>query len=269
MTAVLAIDFYYQILVFADCRVSWQYQDPHKPPQLQDNLQKVYPCGPAGVFGFAGNISAAKAITKKIRQEAQKKPLPPSAETILEDISLWSRDAYRTLPRKDKQYLEIMYIAADYGKISLMASNVTFTNKILAKMVSPDFTIERKENYVALGYATCYPEEQIFEIQESLLRLGLDASSRRFQMAVALDAIGEELIQIGGDPVGGLFSVGRVTASGVTWLPYSKGNIELAIEDGKFIQYDHSDDKRVPLKVVWEFDARTPEAGGLIFKLPD
>ena len=56
MTAILAIDFYYQIVVIADCRASWQC-GRH---MSQDNLQKAYPFGPTGVLGFSGDIYPPK-----------------------------------------------------------------------------------------------------------------------------------------------------------------------------------------------------------------
>ena len=67
MTAVLAIDFFYKIIVIANCRVSWK-GGSYKP---QDNLQKIYPFGPTGVLAFSGDLRPAKIVLKKFVRKPQ------------------------------------------------------------------------------------------------------------------------------------------------------------------------------------------------------
>jgi len=265
MTAILAIDYYYQIIVIADCRVTWLTN----PPKLQDNLQKVYPFGPTGVIGFAGGIAAAKAIVNSINQEAPLKGLPSTANEIVSDIANWAKDTYVKLPKSDQIYLELMYAAADYGQITLAAPNVVFAKNILAKYTSPAFEPQLQPDILALGYANQYSPEIIRENRDNMLNLGLDPFGRKFQMGITIGTYGEGLAKIAGDPVGGLFSVGVITARGVGWFSYSYGDrVELKIENGQFVQYDRQAGKRVPLKAIWDFDARRPDSGNLVFRTP-
>src|SRR5262245_43018941 len=115
MTAILAIDFYYQIVVIADCRVSWQ-GGSYKP---QDNLQKVYPFGPTGVLGFSGDIYSAQVIFRDIKDKAAHLSLPPSAQILVDDISNWARDSYSSISPAMQNPVELMFVASDYGNISL------------------------------------------------------------------------------------------------------------------------------------------------------
>jgi len=263
MTAVLAINYHYQIIVIADCRVTWLTT----PPKLQDNLQKVYPLGPTGVLGFAGSVVAAKAFANYVRKANPNKNLPPTALGIVDDITVWARESYSELPQRDRTSLELMYAAADYGRVTLVASNVIFAENILAKFVSPNFEPEFQSDFVALGYAVKYPADVIRKNRDNMLSLGLDPFGQKFQVGITIGGYGEELAKISGNTVGGLFSVGIINARGVGWSAYSIGDqVKLEIEDGAFIQYDLKDGRRVPLKTIWDFDARRPEVGKLTFE---
>jgi len=265
MTAILAIDYYYRIIVISDCRVTWSPQ----PPRIQDNLQKVYPLGPTGVFGFSGGIAAAKAVVRQMVANLKNKPLPPSAVEIAQDISACARDAYSKLPSIDKIDLQLMYVAADYGNEALRAKNVKFARNVLVKMEAPDFEPVEQSDYVALGYAVKYPSDTIRQDRDSMLRYGLDPLGQRFQIGVSIGAHGEGLATISGDPVGGLFTVGIVDLAGVRWSSYSyPGQAELRIEGGRFVQYDLVDGRRIPLKTLLEFDPRNPESGSMVFNTP-
>lgn len=265
MTAILAVDYHYQIIVIADCRVTWLTN----PPKLQDNLQKVYPFGPTGVVGFAGGIAAAKAIINKINQEAPRKSLPSSAKEIVSDIASWATDAYSRLIRSDQIPLELMYAVVDYGEVTLATPNAVFANNILAKFSAPDFEPKMQSDFLALGYANQYPASTIITNRNNMLQLGLEPLGLQFQVGISIGAYGEGMAKIAGDPVGGLFSVGVITARGVGWYPYSYGDqVELKIEDGTYVQYDLKNGKRVPLKAIWDFDARRPDAGSAVFHTP-
>lgn len=93
MTAILAIEFPYQVLVIADARVSWD-SSSYRP---QDNLQKIYPLGPTGIVGFSGSIVAAKAIFRLAASDAYKESLPRSAEQIPIGLSAVAREAFSQL----------------------------------------------------------------------------------------------------------------------------------------------------------------------------
>ena len=266
MTAVLAIDFYHEILVVADCRVTWMSNSL----QFQDNLQKVYPMGPTGIFGFAGGIAATKQISIDMMRNAKPLPIPNSASDIVEDISKWAKESYSSLSPIDKVETQLMYVAADYGNIQLVTPPISFSNHIMVKMVSPDFDPIQYDDYIALGYATKYPPELILEFRNSMLNYSIKPDSKSFQILVSVAHFGESLSRLAGDnSVGGLFSVGIVNLSGVQWFPYSYGErIELKIEDGGFVQYDHQTNVRVPLKTLLDFDARKPDSGISLFNMP-
>ena len=100
-----------------------------------------------------------------------------------------------------------------------------------------------------------------------MLNYGLDPLGKKFQIGISIGAFGDGLAKIAGDPVGGLFSVGIVNAHGVGWSSYSIGDqVKLEIENGTFVQYDLQDGRRIPLKAIWDFDARRPNAGKMAFE---
>lgn len=265
MTAILAIDFMYQIIVIADCRVSWD------PPVFrpQDNLQKVYPVGPTGVFGFSGSVQAAKAVVTEFIQRAGDTPLPPSAADIVSDIAESARESYSRLPRDQRGNLELMYVAPDYGNITLEADNVTFARNLMIRMESPKFLPTAQSDAVRLGYAREYPMDILRENRNGLLNYGLSEDGRRFQVGIAIGAFAPTLARYAPHQVGGLFTIGVASARGVGWWPYGPvGGLELVIEDGGFVQVDHNDGRRVKLERIVEFDPSKPDAGNLVFQTP-
>jgi hypothetical protein len=251
--------------VLADCRVTWS----GNPKRFQDNLQKIYPFGPTGVIGFAGHIKAAKGILSHIQKESQKKSLPPTAKQIVQDISLWAKEAYSLLPLGDQKDIELMYVASDYGRITLRTNNIIFTENILVQFRSPKFEPIFHQDYISLGYAIEYPEEILKENRKSLLHGTTDPESDSFHAIIAVVSFGEYLSTIGNNQVGGLFAVGIINARGVRWYPYkfSKSDVELRIENNQFIQYDPSAGIKVPLKTIWEFNPNIPDIGNLKFKM--
>lgn len=267
MTAVLGINFHYQVLVIADCRVTWT----SGRIRLQDNLQKIYPFGPTGVIAFAGPVGSSRAVLQRIRSEALKKSLPPSVKDIVGDMSVWAREAYATLATRDKKPLELMYAAVDYSRVTLSTANLTFADNILVKMASPGFEPVRHPDVVRLGSAIKYPEDALRGIRDDLVGYATQPGGLQFQAGIAIGAVGDALRTLAeGSTVGGLFSVGIISVRGVFWYSYGIGEaVELRIEDGQFIQYDHRNRRRVPLKTVWEFDPAKPDAGDLVFQPPE
>jgi len=265
MTAILAIDFMYQIIVIADCRVSWD------PPVFrpQDNLQKIYPVGPTGIFGFSGSVQAAKVVVTDFIHRVSGKPLPPSAADIVSDISESARTSYSQLHQSKRGYLELMYVAPDYGNVTLEANNVTFARNLLVRMESPKFLPTAQSDAVRLGYARQYPMKNLRLNRNNLLNKGLTQDGRRFQIGISVGSFAPSLARYAPHQVGGLFTIGIATARGVGWWPYGpvKG-FELVIEDGAFVQVDHNDGRRIPLKSIVDFDPMRPDAGKLIFQTP-
>lgn len=126
MTAILAIDFHYQIVIIADCRVSWDGGnfDP------QDNLQKVYPVGNVGLLAFAGDIYSAQKICQAIRDNLETKGelfyFPPSPQFLAKNLPQWIRDAYSSIPVSMQNYIELMFVASDVHNVSMRTENVVF-----------------------------------------------------------------------------------------------------------------------------------------------
>ena len=199
MTAVLAIDYLYQVIVLADCRVTWLA----KPPTLQDNLQKVYPLGPTGIIGFAGDVAAAKVVLRHIKSEASVTKLPPTALGIVDHISKWARQSYSNLPLRDNNKLELMYAAADYGNVIRHFSNITLAKNILVKFVSPNFEPENRFDFVALGYAVKYPPEDIRKQRNDSINLGLNPLGQKLLAVSSAFGYREVITKIGEDTVGG------------------------------------------------------------------
>lgn len=255
MTAVLAIDFIVHILILADCRVSWS-GGKNEP---QDNLQKVYPLGPTGVLGFAGDVSNAKKIVNEIRKT--NKNLPPTAMHIAQDISKCACQVYSKLPQKDQRYLELMYVALDYGNVNFITKNAVFANRVLTKMVSPKFKIQNETDCVRLGYAKNYPIKNLRENRDNLIDYGIKPGGIQFQSGIAVGHFGKALVSYSPTTVGGMFCVGTISKDGINWSSYTSGEYELIIQNGKFVQIDKSNGRVIPLKTLLEFDPNKPDVG--------
>lgn len=265
MTAVLAIDLMYQILVMADCRVSW-IPPVHQP---QDNLLKIYPIGPTGIFGFSGSVQAAKVVFTEFADWARNIPLPPSASDIVSDIAQSARQSYSQLPDAHKLNLELMYVAPDYGNVTLRTENVTFARNLMIRMESPSFLPTPQSTAVRLGYARKYPMDILRQNRNSLLNEGLTPEGRRFQIGITIGGLVPTLARYAPHQVGGLFSIAVATASGVGFWPYGPvDGLELAIESGGFVQIDHNDGRRVRLESIVDYDPTEPYAGNLVFRTP-
>lgn len=265
MTAILAIDFHYQIIVIADCRVSWD------PPTYnpQDNLQKIYPHGPTGIIGFSGSVLAAKAVASYMRDHTLGKPLPPSAADIVSDIRHDARTAYGRLKAANAGKLELMYAAPDYAKVSLAAPNVTFASNLMIKMESPEFLPVAQADAIRLGYAVQYPMDDLRLNRDNLLNYGLTPEGRRFQVGIAIGAFAPALARYAPTQVGGLFTVGVATATGHHWYPYGPiDGYELAIRDARFVQIDHNTGQEVLLQTILEIDPNKPPRGGITIDTP-
>jgi hypothetical protein len=266
MTAILAIDFHYQIIVIADCRVSW---DPpaYRP---QDNLQKIYPHGPTGIIGFSGSVPVAKAIASYMRDHTLGKPLPPSAADIVSDIRRDAKAAYALLKGASAGKLELMYAAPDYANVSFAAPNATFASNLMIEMESPDFLPVAQADAIRLGYAVQYPMEYIRLNRNNLLNYGLTPEGRKFQVGIAIGTFAPALAKYAPTQVGGLFTVGVATATGHHWYPYGPiDGYELVIRDGRFVQIDHNTGRAAILQTVLEIDPNKPQPGGIVIDTPE
>lgn len=264
MTAVMAIDFLTHILVIADCRISWSGNY-----QPQDYLQKVYPFGINSLIAFAGDIVTAKAIIMNIQKSAPLRKRPNTNEKIVEDISTWAKEAFKRISKNNNDIIELMFIASGQPE-HMQSSNTIIPENYLYKMASPDFSPKRKMNYACLGYAKNYDENILIENRNNLINLGLSNSNRKFQMGITVGSFPKDLAKLANDTVGGLFSVGAITPEGVDWLQYSVGEkYKLEIEDGKFIQYDHENNRRIPLQTVFEFSPEQYKRGNLRLDTPN
>lgn len=268
MTGVLAISFPYQVLVIADCRVTWRAAHP----RLQDNLQKLYHFSPTGVIAFAGSVAAAKALFLHIGAQPHGQPAPPTASDIAHELSTLARDSYQSLPSADQVEFEILYAAADYSRVSLAAENLVFAENVLATMEAPRFELSFHIDAAALGYAKSLELADLVSYRDQLLGMATESSGVPLQVGVAVASYGERLARLSGEPVGGLFTVAVVDARGVRWIPYSYAEeVGLRIEGGRFIQFDSRKPpgKVFPLEAIWEFDTRRPAQDDLYVSAPD
>ena len=266
MTAVLAIEFPYHVLVIADSRVSWN-PNTFRP---QDNLQKIYPLGPTGIVGFSGSIPAAKAIFKLAADQSHKKTLPPTADQIPIDLSKIAQEAFSLLRDQHSKEIELMYVGPDYSKIGLIAENVIMAENIMTVMRSPRFDVQESPTVVRLGYAREYPLDQIRKNRDGLIRFGLTPNGVKFQMAIAANAFGPALARYAPHRVGGLFTVGVASARGVRWIPYgSEEEYQLLIEGGRFIQKDNKAGKTIPLETILEYNPYSRSSKDLRLDTPE
>jgi len=265
MTAILAIEFPYQVLVLADARVSWE-PNVFRP---QDNLQKIYPLGPTGVVGFSGSIPAAKAIFKLAASDAERRPLPDSAEQIPTELADVARRAFSQIRGRGGQRVQLMYAGVDYSKIGLVADNIVVAKNVMAVMNSPGFEVRNSPRVIRLGYAERYPVDTLLKNRDELMRHGTTELGRRFQVGVAIAAIGPALARYGPERVGGLFTVAVATARGVGWWPHgSQEGYQLVIDSGRFIQLDNRQGRKIPLRTILEFDPYRPSTEDLKLDTP-
>lgn len=265
MTAVLAIEFPYQVIVIADARVSWEPKrfNPH------DNLQKIYPLGPTGVVGFAGSIAAAKAIFGLAATDAYKRQLPSSADHIPIQLAEVAREAFSRLPNRARHEVHLMFAGVDYSRIGLVAENLVLAPNIMTVMSSPDFEVRKSPRTIRLGYAERYPLDILLDNRRGLVRHGTSEEGRRFQGGVVVGGFAPTLAKYAPDKVGGLFTVAVATARGVGWWPHGLATgYRLEIKDGRFIQVDDVRGRRIPLKTILEINPYAPEIGDLRLDTP-
>lgn len=268
MTGVLAISFPYQILVLADCRVTWKAATP----RLQDNLQKLYHFSPTGVIAFAGSVAAAQALFRHIGSLPTGQPLPPDPTYIARELSGWATHTYHSLPTSGQVEFELLYAAADYSRIGLAGDNLVFAENVLATMSAPDFQLSFHSDVAALGYAKSLDQADLISTRDQLFSLATEPIGIPMQVGVSVGTYGERLARLSGEPVGGLYTVAVANARGVTWYPYSYAEeVGLRTEGGKFIQFDNrqAPGKEFPLQAIWEFDTRRPSSTDLYVQAPD
>lgn len=266
MTAILAINFLHEIVILADCRVSWQAPRGRANPRPQDNLQKLYPFGPTGVLGFAGDVYSAKRVFARIQREAARVSMPASARAIADEVSGWAQDEYARMQiPPGRQPLELMYVASDWKSVSLAARNAVFSEQVMVEMTSPEFRPSAHADAIRLGLARRTPMDNIKLNRDAWLGLSLDPDQEKFFAGVFLVTYSTGLAARSPAEVGGMFCAGITSVTGVRWYSYSIGALELRVEDGQFVQYDHNNGRRVPLKLLWEFDASKPDAGDNVF----
>lgn len=268
MTGVLAISFPYQVLILADCRVTWTTARP----RLQDNLQKLYHFSPTGVLAFAGSVDAARALFRYIASQPTGQPLPPDPTYIARELAKWATDTYLSLPLAQQKDFALLYAAADYSRVGLAAANLVFADNVLATMSAPSFEPLFHSDVAALCYATSLPVADLVSARDQLLSLATEPIGIAMQVGMTIGTYGERLARLSGEPVGGLLTVALANARGVSWHPYSYAEeVGLRIEAGKFVQFDNRETpgKEFPLLAVWEFDARRPSPGDLYVRAPD
>ena len=180
-------------------------------------------------------------------------------------IQDWAKISYSRLPQSTKGPLEIMYAASDYGNVSAVTDNVIFAKNVMVKLIAPEFNPNFEKGAVRLGYAIKYPLDNIIKNRDNMLSLGLTDAGQRLLSGIMIGGFAKNLISYSPTEVGGMFVIGIIDARGIQWRLYSIEPLELRIENGQFVQYDHSNGRRIPLKHIWEFDPRKPDVGNLLF----
>lgn len=256
MTAVMAIDFLTHIIVIADCRISWS---GNYPPQ--DFLQKIYPFQINGLLAFAGDILSAQAIFKSIIK---------SQPTNLDDISICAKEAYRQIHDYPGRIVELLFVISSPDIDSSPPIVTNLPKNVLFKMVSPNFYPIREFDFLRIGKAINYNPEILLENRNSLCNLGLDPSTRKFQMGIVANSIGNQLAKLGENTVGGLFSVVTVSPNGVDFLQYSIGEkYEMETENGRIIQHDLENNRKIKLQTIFEFSPKQYSNKNLRLDTPD
>jgi hypothetical protein len=256
MTAVMAIDFLTHIIVIADCRISWS---GNYPPQ--DFLQKVYPFQINGLLAFAGDILSAQAIFISI-----KKTNP----TNLNDISICAKEAYKQIRDYPGRIVELLFVISspDIDRSPPIVTNLPMN--VLFEMVSPNFYPIRRFDFLRIGKAINYNPEILLENRNSLCDLGLNPSTRKFQMGIVANSIGNQLAKLGENTVGGLFSAVSISPNGVDFLQYSIGDkYKIEAENGKIIQNDLENNRRIQLQTIFEFSPNQYSNKNLRLDTPD
>lgn len=256
MTAVMAIDFFTHIIVVADCRISWS---DNYPPQ--DFLQKVYPFHNNGLLAFAGDILSAQAIFKSIKN---------NDPTNLDDISICAKEAFKQIRDYPGRIVELMFVVSPLDNDSSQPFVTNLPKNRLFEMVSPNFCPIQKVDFVRIGKANNYNLEILLENRNSLCKLGLNPSMRKFQMVIVANSIGNQLAKLGENTVGGLFSAVSISPNGVDFLQYSIGDkYKIETENGKIIQHDLEHNRKIQLQTIFEFSPKQYSITNLRLDTPD
>ena len=149
MTAIIAINFHYKVIVVADCRVTWTGQNSKRK---QDNIQKLYPIDKFGILGFSGDLVPAKAVMTAIRDRLNAAPVGYIGVALAEVISKVSREEYSKLGVEDKGELQLM-LAGPLSPIpQVKAENVSMFSVGLFQLDSPYFEMKQLELVARLGF---------------------------------------------------------------------------------------------------------------------
>ncbi|TEU16090.1 MAG: hypothetical protein E3J21_11590 [Anaerolineales bacterium] len=271
MSVVVAYRFLKTIAIFADCRVSFDGENP-----VYDNLRKIYSVdkGKRMVLGFSGPLAGAYKVIEAIRRNMRTYPKRPVASNLQRDVERWIRHEYRGIKRPE-----------DREDLSFILATVEPHRETRSKWRSSEgkeipkprwFPYIPELRILALKPSKSRPGELIkYEkgscqiigiqdqaaqnvIQERLNRLfGFASKYPRLQTRAAADELMIICMERQVRTVGGLFQVALLSVNGVEWLAYSspggQGNVALDIANGQYVQVDNITKRQVPLKPIWEW----------------
>ena len=248
MTAVLAIDFVYKIVVLSDCRVSW-IRGPEK--RAEDNLIKIYPVDHVGVLAFSGDLDIAKAVFTRIRKEPQR---GLGNSLALQYATIAKEEFSKLSVNAEDAKLQLLFAGLKNIESIRTGTNVSILPVGLFRFESPDFEVRQLKLAAGLGAADEIPLDVIKEIRDGLWNMGLDTKNKYAQVGIAIGALGSYMSHYGGEDVGKFILAGIYDLESFGWQQYGNADdVHLTVEGGRPVLHDPRRELKVKLKTIFEY----------------
>ncbi len=268
MTVIIGINWFTEMLILADTRISWENQS--RPPE--DKLLKLYKYRTANgktiVFGFSGNIEGIK----KVMQELMEKKFPSIKERLFiekikDDLLIWLREITPKLPLNERK-LSFMLCGFEPYRPPFFGKN---PEKILVKHLMNQETyfyiynrdkngnmgIQRSRSIAITGSGKNMSREIVNEIGKAI-RFGFDQPNLHWARAMLVtQRIAEAFKKSKYDTsVGGPFQTIRITPEEVTefytWPPdLQYYDVEIIQEPNITRIYNPRQNKTYNLYPIW------------------
>ncbi|MBL1434452.1 hypothetical protein COB87_002720 [Candidatus Wolfebacteria bacterium] len=263
MTVVIGQHFFEGVIIIADSRSSIQKNGAVVP--WRDNTQKIFFLTKDIVISFAGDVEFAGAIISFLSDQINKRPKLGILSIFITKGPRLIKYAYNLLSNK-KGFRDVGFIIAGIDPKRPARVNdsngkqtgyINIYDKKVLKVVSPDFETQEatiKNPFVIMGSG----EQGIEGLEKDFqkLQFGQFSNNLAFQAVIIETSLRKKIESLGIDTVGGLSQIAIIDSQGARFQgyqgkrdPFEDGdlNVEMIVENGRFIQKDLKTGKEIKL----------------------
>lgn len=273
MTVIIGINWFSEMVMIADTRMSWV--DGSHPPQ--DIVRKLYKIGnqqKSVVFGFCGNLKAAKTVLLYLKQrkfENLKRRFVIA--TFKDNLRTWLEEAIlASLTSEERTSLKFMlggiepfrppYSLDSNGKVLIghLINPEVHLYVYSIKKDSDKVTVSHYKQFAIIGSGKGLAPKIQQQIKQTI-EFGFNQPNLHWARAELLGQITASLFKSSpfDDSVGGPFQVIRITPQGLyesyIWPPGSEHiNIQIRDDSKKITIVNSSSNLSYTLYPVWELN---------------